>query len=132
MTIVIDASVAPRAAIAGAWPAPLASAHLVAPSLLWSEAASAIRQQEWRGGVSHSIAEHAIHWLAAAAIEAHDSRELIVEAHALARQLGWAKPYDAEYVVLARRHRWPLLTLDARLARTASGLVTVLAPHDLR
>ena len=40
----------------------------------------------------------------------------------MARQLGWAKTYDAEYVVLARS-TWcaKLTTMDAKLSRSQSG-----------
>ena len=41
----------------------------------------------------------------------------------------WARTYDAEYVALAHLLSSRLLTLDARLRRTASRLVEVLGPH---
>ena len=46
----------------------------------------------------------------------------------LARSLGWAKTYDAEYVVLARRLECALLTTHSRLARGASRIVQIIAP----
>jgi len=60
-----------------------------------------------------------------------DSVEAMRDAWEIADTFGWAKTYDAEYVALARARNCPLLTFDARLARTAMRLVTVLGPSDL-
>jgi predicted nucleic acid-binding protein len=49
----------------------------------------------------------------------------------LARSLGWAKTYDAEYVELAQRLGCPLLTVDLRLVRGARGLVELIGPESL-
>ncbi len=49
----------------------------------------------------------------------------------LARDLGWAKTYDAEYVALARLLKAPLVTIDGRLARAVGNLVQIIAPADL-
>ena len=44
---------------------------------------------------------------------------LTLEAWRIADELGWAKTYDAQYVALAHMLGSRLLTLDARLRRTA-------------
>lgn len=49
----------------------------------------------------------------------------------IADDLGWAKTYDAEYVALAQLSDAPLLTTDARLARSAVRLVRLLDPRTL-
>lgn len=49
----------------------------------------------------------------------------------LARSLGWAKTYDAEYVALASRLECELLTTDERLARGASRVVRIRHPMSL-
>ena len=131
MIIVVDASVTARAALAGGWPAPFRRHSLAAPSLLWSEATAAIRQQAWRGEISGPIAMRSVDWLASAPVTAHDSSGLIVAAHELARTLGWAKSYDAEYVVLAQRLGASLFTVDARLARAVTRFVTIVEPLSL-
>jgi predicted nucleic acid-binding protein len=104
---------------------------LHAPTLIWSEVSSAVAQMRWRGDITSVQADDAVARLLAMRIQSTPSRELIADALTLARELGWAKTYDAEYVVLAQRLRAPLVTVDARLAARARELVPVLSPHDV-
>ena len=126
--MVVDASLAVAMALAPAGFGPLGSRRMAAPSLLWSEAASALRQLVWRRDVDQPEALIALGWLRAAKFEIHDSRDLMEDASRMAAQLGWAKTYDAEYIVLARRLDLPLGTADARLGRAAASIVEVIAP----
>jgi predicted nucleic acid-binding protein len=130
LTLVVDASAAVTAALAGRWTGRASQESLAAPTLLWSEAASALRQLEFRAEVEPEAVQQALVWLGNASIDAHASRGLVLEAHDLAARLGWAKTYDAEYIVLARRLGAALLTSDARLNRSAASLVTVVAPTE--
>ena len=76
-----------------------------------------------RTDIDEENVQGALDRLAAATIEGHESAGLIWEAVALARQLGWAKTYDAEYIVLAGSLNAPFATLDARLSRSVGTVV---------
>ena len=128
--IVVDASAALQLALRGSLDR-LGSKSAVAPVLLRSEAASALRQLAWRGDLTDDEARGALAELETAAIQLVTDAALAEEAYAVARRLGWAKTYDAEYVALAQRRGCPLLTVDARLARTARRVVEVLPPDAL-
>ena len=97
----------------------------VGPSLLWSETTSALRQLAWRRDIEDSHAEQALADLAEALIDIRPAAETAVEAYRLSVRLGWARTYDAEYVALAEGLSCPLLTVDARLARTAARVVEI-------
>jgi predicted nucleic acid-binding protein len=106
-------------------------AAIHAPTLLWSEAAAALNQLVWRGDLSDDEADAALQRLLSAPIESHPSADLVTAATRIARRLGWAKTYDAEYLSLSRRLGAPFVTADARLSRAARSVVRVLDPSDL-
>ena len=128
--LVIDGSAATNAVLVddpfSGWP----EFQLHAPTLMWSEVASALSQMRWRGDLTASQARDAVKRLVELPIKATESQDLVVDAYELARELSWAKSYDAEYVVLARRLEAPLLTADARLAARVNDLVRVLSPAE--
>jgi predicted nucleic acid-binding protein len=128
--IVLDPSAAINAALVVDGFNGLAWAHLSAPTLLWSEVASGLSQLRWRGEITVDEAAAALTRFLAAPIDGVNSSELVLEATELARSLGWAKTYDAEYVSLSKRLDASFVTLDARLAATARAEVRVMTPSD--
>ena len=129
--LVVDASVVVKSIIAAEGLTPLQRFALHAPTLLWSEVGSALSQMRLRSDIDEDNVQGALDRLAAATIEAHDSAGLIREAVALARQLGWAKTYDAEYVVLARSLGARFTTMDAKLSRSVATTVALVDPRTL-
>jgi predicted nucleic acid-binding protein len=104
---------------------------LVAPPLMWSEAASALRSAVYRKELNHEVATEAIRRLADVEIQRSIPGSLYLEAWTIAEQLGWAKTYDAEYIALAKILSCRVITRDARLKRGADGLVPIVGPDDL-
>ena len=129
--IVLDATVAVDAALMPRRLEQLARHSPVAPALLWSEATSALRELVWRERLTADEAHLALARLLDAKIERRASRRLYEEAAALARELGWAKTYDAEYVALARMLGCRLVTLDGRLRRGAGKFAEIVGPTEL-
>jgi predicted nucleic acid-binding protein len=84
MTVVVDASIVVPAALTASWVGRLMSQERVAPSLIWSEVASALRQLRYRSELDDRLVDGAINWLETAEIGIHSSRELMSEAVALA------------------------------------------------
>ncbi len=110
---------------------PFADLGLVAPALLWSEVTSVLNEMRWRGELSVALADAVFDRLMSSQIERHTGDDIYSDARDVGRELGWAKTYDAEYVGLARRHAVRLLSRDERLRRSASRLITVVAPDDV-
>ena len=131
IVLVIDASAAVQASLPSDGFAFLDQEELVAPALLWSEVPSVLHEMAWRGAVSRDLGRAALDRFLAAPIAARRHARLTPEAWHIADEFGWAKTYDAEYVALARLLGSRLLTLDARLRRTASRLVEILGPTEL-
>lgn len=78
-----------------------------------------------------SSANEAVAALAEAPIRAETASGLCIEAYRLGGRLGWARTSDAEFLALAERLGCPLLTLEARLARTARRLVGLVPPEEI-
>jgi predicted nucleic acid-binding protein len=98
---------------------------------MWSEVTSVLNEMRWRGEVSEALADSAFERLLAAPIARTADASLYTEAREVARELGWAKTYDAEYVSLARIHKASLLSRDERLRRGAGRVVTVVSPDEV-
>lgn len=127
--LVLDASVAVHLASLVAVPASLARFECFAPPLMWSESISALLEATFRGALPDAELDRAVERLegleiTVATVDSEHRRRAIQ----IARSLGWAKSYDAEYVALAQRLECPLLTVDARLSRGVNKLVELVGP----
>jgi predicted nucleic acid-binding protein len=98
---------------------------------MWSETISILRELAFRGGITNEAAAVGLDRLLDAPVDKVASSDLYRDATSIARQLGWAKTHDAEYVALARSLAAPLVTVDRRLALGAARLVRVIAPPQL-
>jgi predicted nucleic acid-binding protein len=116
--LVIDASAAIRAALSVTETPALGAYELCAPPLFLSERTSAVSAAAFRGAIGRDAAWEAFDRLEAMPVTIIDDGTVHRrEALEFAATHGWAKTYDAEYVVLARRLACRLLTTDARLIR---------------
>ena len=129
--LVIDASAALYLLASADGLERFADLDLTAPALLWSEVTSVVTEMRWRGELSQALAHTVFDRLLDAPIGRQATDALYREARAVARELGWAKTYDAEYVALARSLEARLLSRDERLRRGAGRLVTVVTPDEL-
>jgi predicted nucleic acid-binding protein len=130
-TLVVDASVVVQACLEIDGFQALAGHRLVGPGLAHSEALNALHEAAWRAEISSELAQAARTRLRHAPIEYVRPEDHHSMAWEVADALGWAKTYDAEYVALAQHLDCPLLTIDARLARGAGRVVSIVGPADL-
>ena len=130
-TLVIDASAALFMAAAGVRLAAIGDYDLVAPPTSVRADLSVVQAALPRrtSGADRSALFMRLEALPVRIVD--DGSAHRREAFDLARSLGWAKTYDAEYVVLARRLGCALLTTDARLERGAQRMVEVMRPTAL-
>lgn len=107
--------------------------ELVAPPLLWSEAASVLNELTYRGEITRELADRAFGRFANGEVGITERRPegLLPAAWRLAQEFGWAKTYDAEYIALAQSLNCRLVTLDMRLRRGANRLRLVVTPDEL-
>ena len=131
MLLVVDASVIVQISLAGGLLGPLAGHDLMAPPLLASEVASILCEMTHRSEVPHDHARVAVANLGNLPIRYERPVGLAVRAWDLARSLGWAKSYDAEYLALALHYEAPLFTIDERMRRGAGHIVAMPSPADL-
>ena len=128
--LVIDASAALHITLSDEPTSELERYELVAPTLFLSERTSSLASAAFRGAIPQEAVFDAFDRLEALTVRIFETDEPHRRAVlALARSLGWAKTYDAEYVVLAQRLACPILTTDTRLARGAAHLVEMLDPR---
>jgi predicted nucleic acid-binding protein len=130
LTVVIDASAMLFLLAQENGQAAIARLKPHAPVLMWSESTSTIRERWWRGDYDAPVAAALLAAVLEARVERHHSDELYRGATDVAIQLGWIKVYDAQYVALAKMLDAPLVTVDHRLRRGVSRVITVLTPDE--
>lgn len=129
--LVVDASFVVDACLVNSGLERLRKHEAVAPPLMWSEVLSVLHELQYRRTISPDLAAQARRRLLDAPIASRKPAALSERTWLIADGFGWAKTYDAEYVALAQLLHCPLLTLDARLQKTASRLVAIANVADL-
>jgi predicted nucleic acid-binding protein len=111
----------------------VSSAHeLLAPTLLRSQALSALHEAVERGELPADVARDRLAQIRRMKIRLLGDAVLQRRAWELADQLGWASTYDAEYVALTQLQADAFVTMDAKLARSVKGIVEIASIDSLR
>jgi len=118
---VVDSSAVLHMASAGI-EAP-AEHELLAPTLLRSQALSALHEAVQRGEIPAEVARERLARIGRMRIRLLGDAVLRRRAWDVADRLGWASTYDAEYVALTQLQADALVTMDAELARSVEGVV---------
>jgi predicted nucleic acid-binding protein len=105
---------------------------LLAPTLLRSQALSALHEAVERGELPADVARDRLARIRGMRIRLLGDAVLQRRAWELADQLGWASTYDAEYVALTQLQADAFVTLDADLARSVEGIVATASIDALR
>jgi predicted nucleic acid-binding protein len=111
----------------------VAAGHqLVAPTLVRSQALSALYQAARRGEISAADGIERVTRINSLKVRFLGDKVLQRTAWKVADQLGWDTTYDAEYVALTQLQADVFVTNDRDLARAVSGLVKTATPQALR
>jgi predicted nucleic acid-binding protein len=105
---------------------------LLAPTLLRSQALSALHEAVQRGEIPADVARDHLTRIRGMRIRLLGDAVLQRRAWELADQLGWASTYNAEYVALTQLQADALVTMDAKLARSVKGIVETASIDALR
>jgi predicted nucleic acid-binding protein len=104
---------------------------LLAPTLLRSQVLSLLYQAVQRGELTKKDADQRLNHLRGLRLRLLGDRVLQNVAWRIAAELGWADTFDAEYLALTQLQADAFVTLDRRLARAVSAIVTVAAIEEL-
>ena len=106
--------------------------QLVAPTLVRSQALSALYEAARRGEVSAADGLERVTRINSLKVRFLGDKVLQRTAWMIADQLGWETTYDAEFVALTQLQADVFVTSDAELARAVSGLVETATIDALR
>jgi indolepyruvate ferredoxin oxidoreductase alpha subunit len=111
----------------------VAAGHqFVAPTLVRSQALSALYQAARRGEISAADGLERVTRINSLKVRFLGDKVLQRTAWRIADQLGWETTYDAEFVALTQLQADVFVTSDRDLARAASGLVETASVDALR
>ena len=102
---------------------------LVAPTLIRSQALSALYQAARRGDISAAEGRERARRMNSLKVRFLGDKVLQAQAWKVADQFGWETTYDAGYVALTQLQADAFVTSDRKLARAVAGLVET-APVD--
>lgn len=105
---------------------------LLAPTLLRSQALSALHEAVHAGELPAEVARERLARIRSMSIRLLGDAVLQRRAWDLAEQLGWAETFDAEYVALTQLQADAFVTLDLELARRVEGIVATATIEALQ
>jgi predicted nucleic acid-binding protein len=105
---------------------------LVAPTLVRSQALSALYQAARRGEISADEGIERVTRINSLKVRFLGDKVLQRQAWKVADELGWETTYDAEYVALTNLQADAFVTSDRDLAQAVSGLVKTATVDALR
>jgi predicted nucleic acid-binding protein len=106
--------------------------QLVAPTLVRSQALSALYQAARRGEISAAEGIERVTRINSLRVRFLGDKVLQRTAWKVADQLGWETTYEAEFVALTQLQADLFVTSDSDLARAVSGLVKTTSVDALR
>lgn len=106
--------------------------QLVAPTLVRSQALSALYQAARRGEISPAEGIERVTRINSLRVRFLGDKVLQRTAWKVADQLGWETTYDAEFVALTQLQADLFVTSDSDLAQAVSGLVKTTSIDALR
>jgi predicted nucleic acid-binding protein len=104
---------------------------LVAPTLIRSQLLSRLYRATREGELTRKDADRRLDYIRGLRIRLLGDSLMQRVAWTVADRLGWPDTLDAEYIALTQLQADAFITLDADLARAASGLVTVVGIEAL-
>jgi predicted nucleic acid-binding protein len=108
-----------------------ANHQLVAPTLVRSQALSALYEAARRGDISVAEGIERVTRINSLKVRFLGDKVLQRQAWKVAEKLGWESTYDAEYVALTTLQADAFVTSNRDLARAASALVKTATPEAL-